>query len=193
MHPNQLPLFPLGTVLFPGGLLPLRIFEPRYLELIRDSARNGSGFGVCLILDGEEVGGPAVPAANGCEARIIDFSTTADGLLGVVVRGERRFHVERAKVRDSGLIVADVHWLEEWPPSRIRAEHQLLAILLGRILERAEAPFEKAELEDAEWVAWRLAEWLPLLMPDRQQLLQENDPHRRLQRLIEHLPEFQQA
>ena len=193
MHPNQLPLFPLGTVLFPGGLLPLRIFEPRYLELIRDSARHGSGFGVCLILEGDEVGAPALPAAMGCEARIVDFSTTADGLLGVVVQGERRFHVERTKVRDNGLIVAEVSWLGESPPERIRPEHQLLAILLGRILERAEAPFEKAELEDADWVAWRLAEWLPLLMPHRQALLQENDPHQRLQRLIEHLPEFQQA
>jgi Lon protease-like protein len=114
-------------------------------------------------------------------------------LLGIVVQGERRFHVERTKVRDNGLIVADVCWQSESPPERIRPEHQLLSVLLGRILERANAPFEKAELEDADWVGWRLAEWLPLLMPHRQALLQENDPHRRLQRLIEHLPEFQQA
>jgi len=193
VHTNQLPLFPLGTVLFHGGLLPLRIFEPRYIELIRDSARNGSGFGVCLILEGDEVGAPALPAALGCEARIVDFSTTEDGLLGIVVQGERRFHVERTKVRDNGLIVAEVQWLAESPPTHIRPEHQLLAILLGRILERAAAPFEKSELDDAEWVAWRLAEWLPLLMSHRQLLLQENDPHRRLQRLVEHLPEFQQA
>jgi Lon protease-like protein len=65
VNPNCLPLFPLGTVLFPGGLLPLRIFEPRYLELIRDSARLGAGFGVCLILEGSEVGDPALPAALG--------------------------------------------------------------------------------------------------------------------------------
>jgi len=193
VHPNQLPLFPLGTVLFPGGLLPLRIFEPRYLDLVRDSARSGGGFGICLILEGDEVGAPALPAAHGCEARIVDFSTTADGLLGIVVQGERRFHVERTKVRDNGLIVADVCWQSESPPERIRPEHQLLSVLLGRILEHAAAPFEKAELEDADWVGWRLAEWLPLLMPHRQALLQENDPHRRLQRLIEHLPEFQQA
>jgi Lon protease-like protein len=172
VNPNSLPLFPLGTVLFPGGLLPLRIFEPRYLELIRDSARLGTGFGVCLILEGSEVGEPALPAALGCEARIVDFSTTDDGLLGIVVQGERRFHVARTKVRDNGLIVAEVDWLAESPPVRIRPEHQLLSILLGRILERAEAPFEKAELEA---------------------LLQEYDPHMRLQRLVEHLPEFQQC
>lgn len=191
MQPNQLPLFPLGTVLFPGGLLPLRIFEPRYLDLVRDCARHGSGFGVCLILDGQEVGAPPLPAALGCEARIVDFSTTADGLLGIVAQGGRRFHVERTKVRDNGLIVADVSWLPEAVPVRIRPEHQLLSTLLARILERADEAFDKAGLEDADWVAWRLAEWLPMLMSDRQVLLQESDPHRRLQRLVDRLPDFQ--
>jgi hypothetical protein len=208
VQPNQLPLFPLGTVLFPGGLLPLRIFEPRYLDLVRDCARHGSGFGVCLILDGLEVAEPAtplagrvprategrarpLPAALGCEARIVDFSTTTDGLLGIVAQGGRRFHVERTRVRDNGLIVADVSWLPEAVPARIRPEHQLLSILLARILERADEAFDKAGLEDADWVAWRLAEWLPMPMSDRQVLLQEIDPHRRLQRLVERLPDFQ--
>jgi uncharacterized protein len=187
-----LPLFPLGTVLFPGGLLPLRIFEPRYLDLVRDCGRQGSGFGVCLILEGHEVGAPASPAAIGCEARIVDFSSTEDGLLGITVQGGRRFHVAQTRVRDNGLIVADVDWLPDSAAVRIRPEHQLLATLLERILDRAAAGFERAGLEDAEWVGWRLAEWLPLVMTDRQRLLQEPDPHRRLQRLVEHLPDFQQ-
>lgn len=191
MHPNQLPLFPLGTVLFPGGRLSLRIFEPRYLDLIRDCTRSGAGFGVCLILEGHEVGAPAVPAALGCEARVVDFSMTKDGLLGIVVRGARRFHVERTKVRDNGLIVADVAWLPEVPAPRIRPEHQLLATLLGRILDKADEAYDKCGLEDADWVGWRLAEWLPIAAPDRQRLLQENDPHRRLQQIVDHLPEFQ--
>lgn len=191
MQPNQLPLFPLGTVLFPGGRLSLRIFEPRYLDLIRDCTRSGSGFGVCLILEGSEVGAPAVPAALGCEAKVIDFSTTKDGLLGIVVRGARRFHVEKTKVRDNGLIVADVAWLPEPPSPRIQPEHQLLATLLARILDKADEAYDKGGLEDAEWVGWRLAEWLPLMAHDRQRLLQENDPHRRLQQIVERLPEFQ--
>jgi len=191
VSPNILPLFPLGTVLFPGGLLPLRIFEPRYLDLVRDCGRQGSGFGICLILDGHEVGEPALPAAWGCEARIVDFSATPDGLLGITVQGGRRFHAGQTRVRDNGLIVADVEWLAEDGTARIRPEHQLLATLLARILERADARYEKSGLEDAEWVGWRLAEWLPLQMVDRQVLLQENDPHQRLQRLVEHLPDFQ--
>lgn len=188
---ESLPLFPLGTVLFPGGLLPLRIFEPRYLDLVRECGRQGSGFGVCLILDGQEVGVPAMPAALGCEARIVDFASTDDGLLGITVQGGRRFHVEQTRVRDNGLIVAEVQWQPEPESARIRPEHQLLATLLERILERADADFERSGLEDAAWVGWRLAEWLPLQMTDRQVLLQDGDPHRRLQRLIEHLPDFQ--
>jgi len=188
---ETLPLFPLNTVLFPGGRLPLRIFEPRYLDLIRDCARSSSGFGVCLILQGQEFSESALPAAIGCEARIVDFSTTDQGLLGIVVEGARRFHVERSKVRDNGLIIADVVWLETALIQRMRPEHELLATLLQRLMDRAGVSFEKSALEDAGWVGWRLAEWLPLMMAERQALLLENDPHQRLQRLLEHLPEFQ--
>lgn len=194
MSPNCLPLFPLGTVLFPGGVLPLRIFEPRYLDLIRDCSRQGSGFGVCLILEGREVGEPAVPAALGCEARIIDFSTTGDGLLGITVEGARRFHVERTKVRDNGLIVADVRWLDEAPPARLGPEHELLATLLQRLFDRAGSPhdkIEKSRFADADWIGWRLAEWLPLAVTERQHLLQVDSPQARLQYLIERLPDFQ--
>jgi len=91
----DIPLFPLNTVLFPGGLLSLRVFERRYLDLVRDCARNGGGFGVCLILQGREVGEAAVPAAIGTLAHIVDFYTQPDGLLGICVNGGRRFHVGR--------------------------------------------------------------------------------------------------
>jgi Lon protease-like protein len=188
---DPLPLFPLGTVLFPGGRLSLRIFEPRYLDLVRDCTRQGHGFGVCLILAGREVGEPALPAAIGCEANIIDFSATADGLLGIVVVGGRRFRVERTRVRDNGLLLGDIAWLPEVDRARVRPEHHLLSVVLGRLCERAGDACEKAELEDAEWVGWRLGEWLPLTHAQRQGLLQENDPHARLQRLVEQLPQFQ--
>ena len=193
MAGSDLPLFPLNTVLFPGGELSLRIFEARYLDLVSECSRNGRGFGVCLILDGQEVGAPALPAAIGCEARIVDFSSTANGLLVLSLRGARRFRVERSRVRDNGLIVGEVAWLEP-AAARIRPEHELLALLLRRISERAGPPhdqFDKALLEDADWVGWRLAEWLPLSGPLRQQLLQESDAHARLQRLVELIPERQ--
>ena len=102
MDTEALPLFPLNSVLFPGGELTLRIFETRYLDLIAECGHTGHGFGICLILEGEEVGAPAVPVDVGCEARISDFATASDGLLVVAVQGGRRFRVERSHVRDNG-------------------------------------------------------------------------------------------
>src|SRR5687768_5066986 len=109
---ESLGLFPLHTVLLPGAALGLRVFERRYLDLVRDCGRSGRGFGVCLILDGNEVGAPASAAAFGTEALIEDFGSGDDGLLTLRVRGARRFHVNRVRVRDSGLQVADVSWCE---------------------------------------------------------------------------------
>jgi Lon protease-like protein len=191
---SELPLFPLSSVLFPGGSLGLRIFEPRYLELIKRCGRSGEGFGVCLILEGREAGAPAIPAALGTEAAIVDFAMTDDGLLGITVEGRRRFHVERTRVRADGLIIADVRWLPETAVEPVRAEHALLGVLLARILDKAGVEHDgvgKGRLAEAGFVGWRLAEWLPLSPSERQWLLQLDDPHERLQQLVERLPDFQ--
>ena len=190
---SSLPLFPLHTVLVPGAALDLRIFERRYLDMIRDCGRSGSGFGVCLILDGNEAGEAALPAAFGTEALVEDFDTTPEGLLSLRVRGRRRFHVLRTRVRDTGLVVADIEWREDDAVSpRLRPEHAMLAELLRRILlQIASDHAEPAPVlfENAAWVGWRLAELLPLPMPQRQELLQLDDPHSRLQRLLDGITE----
>lgn len=189
----SLPLFPLQAVLVPGAALDLRIFERRYLDMVRDCGRSSGGFGVCLILDGSETGAPATPAAFGTEALIEDFDSTPGGLLSLRVRGRRRFHVLRTRVRDTGLVVADIEWRGEGAASpRLRPEHALLAELLRRMLEQiggncVDPP--PALFEDAAWVGWRLAELLPLSMAQRQELLQFDDPHVRLQRLLEGIGE----
>ena len=197
MATETLPLFPLGTVLFPGGLLDLRVFEPRYLDMVRDCGRGDHGFGVCLILQGEEVGAPALPAAVGCEARSEDFSSSPDGLLQLKVRGGRRFHVEHSRVRDNGLVVGEVRWLPAPPPRTLRPEYDLLALLLRRMVERAgpanRMQATEADFRDADWVGWRLAEWLPLDGDERQLLLQDDAADQRLQRLVEWIPRFQAA
>lgn len=188
LQPASLPLFPLGTVLLPGAELSLRIFERRYLDLVRACCREDSGFGVCVILDGHVVGGRATPAALGTEARIVDFTSLPDGLLGISVRGERRFRVRRTRVRDNGLIVADIDWLSAARSSPLEIEHDLLATLLRRLIERiggAHAQATQENYRDADWVSWRLAELLPLTLPQRQVLLQEDDPQRRMQHLLE--------
>lgn len=189
--PQTLPLFPLHGALLPGAALGLRVFESRYLDLVRECGRQGSGFGVCLILDGEEVGAPATPAAWGVEARIEDFDVGADGVLVLRLRGGRRFHVERTCVRDNGLVVGEVQWREPDSDDELRPEHALLGTLLERILEQAGGEFASAgpaQFEQAAWVGWRLAELLPLDEEQRLLLLQEDDPHQRLEHLLDWMP-----
>ena len=181
---QALPLFPLHTVLVPGAALDLRIFEPRYLDMVRECGRHGSGFGVCLILEGEEAGAPAIPAAWGTEAVIEDFDATPEGLLSL-------------RVRDSGLVIGDIGYHEDvieapGASARLRPEHALLAELLRRILEQVSSEHtdpDPALFEDAPWVGWRLAELLPLTQAQRQTLLQIDDPHARLQLLLDGIAE----
>ncbi|MCS4235560.1 LON peptidase substrate-binding domain-containing protein [Stenotrophomonas sp. BIGb0135] len=187
----SLPLFPLHAVLLPGAALGLRVFERRYLDMLRECSRQESNFGICLILEGEEVGAPASPAAYGVEARIEDFDVGADGVLMLRLRGQRRFHVLRTRVRDNGLILADVQWSTPDHDDELRPEHALLATVLEHIIEQAGsafAPSHPAQLEQAAWVGWRLAELLPLDEPQRLQLLQHDDPHQRLEDLLGWMP-----
>jgi len=187
----DIPLFPLNTVLFPGGPLSLRIFEPRYLDLVRDCTRNGSGFGVCLILQGREAAEPAVPAAVGTFARIVDFYTLSDGLLGIRAEGGERFRVERSRVRDNGLAHGQVQFWSDEPSVAIPPEYALLVTILERLLEKMKTPFERSSLDDASWVGFRLGEALPLEDRERQYLLQMTDPLARLGQIMHYLPRFQ--
>lgn len=187
MSTETLPLFPLHTVLLPGGTVDLRVFEARYLDLVRECGRTGRPFGVCLILDGPESGGVAVPAAVGTEARIEDFDMAPDGLLVLTLRGARRFRARRLRVRDNGLQVAEIDWCEDDRDEPVRPEHAALVDVLRRLLERAgdaNAAAPGRLFDDAAWLGWRLAERLPLPDSTRQGLLQTDDPHARLQRLL---------
>jgi uncharacterized protein len=191
---TELPLFPLSSVLYPGGNLALRIFEPRYLDLVRRCGRTGEGFGVCLLIEGAEVGVARATAAIGTEAKIIDFAMTDEGLLAITVHGGRRFAIDRTRVQDDGLVIGAVRWLPEAPPRLLRDEYHLLSVLLARVMDKAGIDHEgpgKGDLADAEWVGWRLAEWLPLDAIERQRLLELDDPEARLQALLERLPDFQ--
>ncbi|SDR01846.1 hypothetical protein SAMN05428982_2903 [Pseudoxanthomonas sp. CF385] len=187
MATESLPLFPLQSVLLPGAAMDLRVFERRYLDLVRDCGRASSGFGVCLILEGHEVGAPATPAAYGTEALIEDFDMGADGLLSLRVRGHRRFHVQRTRVRDNGLVLADVEWLAADHDEALRPEHALLGTLLQTMMEKTGTDMSKLPariFEHAAWVGWRLAQILPITPEQRVTVLQEDDPHARLQHLL---------
>ncbi|MDE1893030.1 MAG: LON peptidase substrate-binding domain-containing protein [Pseudomonadota bacterium] len=190
----DMPLFPLASVLFPGGRLALRIFEPRYLDLVRECTRHGTGFGVCLILQGDEVGDPAIPAAIGTMARITDFHTGDDGLLGIVAEGGQRFRVTRSRVRADGLLRGDARVWPAEPSIEVPVEFALLQGILERLIE-AMAPHwrlaPRSAYDDASWLGFRLAELLPLDSAEQQRMLELNDPLQRLAELRDILPRFQ--
>jgi uncharacterized protein len=181
----ELPLFPLNTVLFPGGLLPLRIFEPRYLDMVSRCMREGADFGVVLITSGEEAGPVEEMAAVGTGARVVDFSQLPDGLLGVMCRGSRRFRLLQHRVQPDGLKVGEVEWLAEPGPDALAEEHRPLALVLRRVLQELgeTARHLDADFDDADWVSNRLAEFLPLERSDQQALLELVDPQERMRRL----------
>jgi Lon protease-like protein len=184
--PPRIALFPLQTVLFPGGPLPLRIFEARYIDLVRRCLREGTGFGVVLIREGEEAGdGPTQTYDVGTYARIVDFSAQPDGLLGIEARGERRFRiVARSRERD-GLNVADVEWLPPEVTAPVPDEFDDLGPALDYVLGHVGEPYVslQRQLDDAGWIAGRLAEILPLLTESKQHCLELDDPVERLRYL----------
>lgn len=189
-------MFPLSTVLYPGGRLELRIFEPRYLELVRECTRDDSGFGVCLILAGREVGAPALPAAVGTLARIVDFHHGAGGLLGIVAEGGQRFRVRRTRVRADGQLRGEVECWPEEPLVPVPVELALLQAIAERLVETMAPQWKHAprgHYDDARWLGFRLAELLPLGNDERQRLLELVDPLQRLAELRDILPRFQKA
>ncbi len=141
---DPLGLFPLHAILLPGAAMAVRVFEPRYLRMVSDCGRHGRGFGVCLILEGEEAGEPALPATIGTEALIEDFGAGEDGLLTLRIRGARRFATQRIQVRDDGLQVADVAWFGADLAQPVRPEHGLLVTLLERLMEHVGGDHAKA-------------------------------------------------
>lgn len=190
----EMPLFPLASVLFPGGQLQLRIFEPRYLDLVRECTRHGTGFGVCLILQGQEVGESAVPAAIGTVARISDFHRDDDGLLGIVAEGGSRFRVARSRVRSDGLLRGDVEVWPDEPEQPVPVEFALLQTILERLIETMAPHWRHAQrsaYDDASWLGFRLAELLPLDTGEQQRMLELSDPLQRLAELRDILPRFQ--
>lgn len=178
-----LPLFPLQTVLFPGGRLPLRIFEQRYLGMAKACLRDGTAFGVCLIREGREVGDPALPEDIGCTARLVEWDMPQLGVLQVVARGERRFRILGRHVQPDGLALAEIELLDEARDAPIDAQGDLCARVLRRIVDAAppglvEAP---ARFDSADWVSARLAELLPLSLASKQRLLEMDAAHDRLE------------
>lgn len=182
---HELAIFPLGTVLFPGGLLPLRIFEPRYVDMVGRCMRQSEVFGVVLALGGRDTDRQVGTAEVGCTARIIDFHTLEDGLLGILCRGERRFRILTRSRQDDGLNRAGVEWVPEPARSGVPAQFQPLLPVLRKALSqlRTMGHLVESDYDNAAWVGYRLAELLPLDASLQQQMLESQDPIDRLRRL----------
>jgi Lon protease-like protein len=183
--PTEIALFPLGTVLFPGGLLPLRIFETRYIDMVSRCMRQNETFGVVLIKDGSETSSTVDTAAIGTTARIIDFQTLGDGLLGLLCRGEARFRIEQRSRQSDGLNRASIEWSPDPTAVPVDPKYEPLVSMLREALSQLSnlSRFIEPRYEDATWVSYRLAEQLPLPVNLQQKLLEMNEPNERLELL----------
>ena len=186
---GEVPIFPLNTVLFPDGLLPLRIFEARYMDMARNALRTGTPFGVCRIRAGAEVGAAAEPDTVGTLAHIIDCDMQQLGLLLARTRGGDRFRILSSQTTRQGLIVAHVEILPPGDDAPLPEAYRACVRLLNAVAsQQKEAPFLDPQRPDsARWVGHRLSEILPLPGPIRQQLLELDDSLARLQILMQFL------
>jgi Lon protease-like protein len=181
--------------LFPGGRLPLRIFEQRYIDMVRDCSVNGSYFGVCLLNNSEDKQRPATHLRVGTTAEICDFSTLEDGLLGIVAEGKQKFIIQETRMRDNGLLMAEVETLDEGKVVDVPEQFSILSMITARFMEQLSdryPDFQPEQLQDANWLGYRLSELLPLENNEKQVLLQVSDPLERLQALLDVMPRFQE-
>lgn len=178
----QMPIFPLGLVLFPGALLPLKIFEQRYLEMTKACVRDDTVFGVCCIRHGQEVGTPAEHEQIGCSARIAEWDMPHPNLFHLVCTGERVFRVGDLHVESNGLIVGTVQWLAGDNDGIDAANFEVCRTALERVTKQiGETMFAgPLQLDDPEWVSYRLSELLPIDWQRKQALLEQRSTAQRL-------------
>ncbi|HEX7155919.1 MAG TPA: LON peptidase substrate-binding domain-containing protein [Burkholderiaceae bacterium] len=198
----DLALFPLNAVLFPGGMLGLRVFEPRYMDMVRDCMRHQRPFGVCMIARGSEVGDPAQPEAVGCIATIEAWDMRQLGLLHIRALGQERFRIRRSHAGADRLLRGEVEAIAPDPDSPIAPEHQACADLLGRIIDDHERQ-QKAkpaagtgdeppamdvvrfaqphQMQSSVWVGNRLCEVLSIPLRAKQKLMELEDAYMRLE------------
>jgi uncharacterized protein len=195
--PTTLPIFPLKAVLFPGGLLPLKVFEQRYIEMTKACLKDGKPFGVCLLRDGQEVMHTGATASGvdfadiGTLARITDCDVPQPGILHLRTEGGARFKVQSHAITDLGLVVGQVTPLAPEPTLPLPEAYQPLAALLELLIERVgrENFAATPATGDASWVGYRLAEMLPLPLPIKQSMLEINDCEVRLKVIAQFLKE----
>jgi hypothetical protein len=198
------PLFPLKTVLFPGGILPLKVFETRYIDMVRECMKREAPFGVVLIKSGQEVGAPADPEAVGCFAHISQWDMPSLGVMMLRTEGGKRFRIIETRVLADNRLEARVETIEadnEIPVSTMHVDcAKTLKIVIDDLEAKGEAelgagfdsPFARPiRLDSAGWVANRWCEILPIPLKARQKLMELDDPRSRLTIVHQYLQQHQ--
>lgn len=187
-----IPIFPLRTVLFPGGPLPLRIFETRYVDMVSRCLRQDQPFGVCLIREGREVADAATPYPVGTLARIVDWEQHQDGVLGITALGDTRFRIRESWLAPDRLRLADVDLLPATPAPPLPEQAQDIRDLFDRVLAMRSLGYHHCHRRDtdADWLSGRLAELMPINLERKQELLATDDPMERLEALRELVPQL---
>ncbi|OED36868.1 hypothetical protein AB833_26030 [Chromatiales bacterium (ex Bugula neritina AB1)] len=188
----RIPLFPLSSIVLPEGLLPLRLFERRYLDMVRDCFRLQSGFGVCLLQQGNEVGNAAIPYPYGTLVKIVDWDQSADGLLNVVVCGEQKFRIRDTSVEESQLLTGEIELLPWEQPASVPEELNYLQDSMQQILRQIESSivYDEPKLDDALWLGSRFVELLPLPAEVKHELASLDDAVDRLKAVAQLLTGF---
>ncbi|SFR73762.1 hypothetical protein SAMN05216203_2635 [Marinobacter daqiaonensis] len=182
---DHVPLFPLSATVLPGGRIPLQLFEPRYLDMLATCMREGRGFVVLLLREGNETGSSAVFYDVGTYVRIIDFQQLDNGLLGITAEGLWKVVVTRSWKAPDGLNLGDAERLPEEPEAAIPAACSELASVLKALLRHPVINNldMSVDFSSAREVGWRLIELLPLDSQEKQRLIEIQEPLERLSRL----------
>ncbi|MCZ6831041.1 MAG: LON peptidase substrate-binding domain-containing protein [Gammaproteobacteria bacterium] len=196
---TEIPLFPLSSVLFPGGRMPLQIFEQRYLDLVRNCLKQDSGFGLVWITQGAEVAQPGVGQPSlgdlGTYARIVDWDSLPNGLLGITIEGGQRFRLDSTSVRDDGLVLGQVEMEPERPAQAVAERWQSLLDVLTSLEQHPHVQRLGIRADHAD--AWQVGSVLVQLLPVQEDLkyemlqMQELEPFlQRLDQLLDQLGGF---
>lgn len=177
-------LFPLSTVIFPGGIMPMRIFEPRYLDMVAQCMRAGQGFGICAAHPSAS-GQFSAPQEVGTLVEIVDFDRLEDGQLGITVEGRQRFRTQETQQADDGLWSGSVTFIDEESDGPCPIEFAALKQIAAALIEQTGLPYEQrgADYDSASWLSARLTELLPFDPATKNDLLATNDPQERLRRI----------
>ena len=189
---NDIPLFPLNIVLFPGGRFDLQIFERRYIDLVSHCMRTGTGFGICLLKSGDETNGNNLNQTiynTGTYAKIVDWDQLESGLLGITVEGAVKFVAQDFWKEEDDVLHASVEFSDiestEADVIPLGDEYTALSELLRNLEDHPLVAGRNLSIDysDLRQLGWRLSELIPLGIDVRQELLELNDPVERLSKI----------